>query len=309
MKTVIIVAPVLVMLAMGIFCKKIGIINREGTNVIKKYITTIALAVTCFHAMATATYTKNIVFVVLLMFGILGVSFLVGFPLAKLLSKEPYRKYFPFLMTVYEGGMLGYPLYQNLYGADMLSNIALVDMAGGIFSFGIYFSVLNMMENNTKLEPKSIVLSAVKSPCFIGLIAGLICGATGIMQKFLALPVGEVYTSVKDIMVAPIAAMILLCIGFDFELDKKLTGVCLKTVFTRFLLQCGMAALAVFLFTKLNLGKEMIVAGILYLMLPPSFCLTSFVKSEEGGAYIATTQSLYIIITIVVYILLAAFMV
>ena len=43
---------------------------------------------------------------------------------------ERYRKYLPFMVSVYEGGSMAYPLYTSLCGAENLSQIAVLDIAG-----------------------------------------------------------------------------------------------------------------------------------------------------------------------------------
>lgn len=307
METVNIVAPVLVMLFLGMFCKKIKLLTKSGTDVIKKYITNVALPVNIFHAMATAEYNSSVWLIIGMMFAILCITFALGFAVSKIVG-QPYRRYFPYLMAVYEGGMLGYPLYQNLCGAEHLSTIAIIDVATGIFAFGLYFSLLGMMESGEKITAKSIMKSAFTSPTFVAVILGLICGITGGMNAFLQTPLQELYIGIKDVIVAPISAMILLCVGFEFELDKKRLAVCMKTVLMRFLIQGVMLILALIVLNRMGMDSYTKIGMALYLMLTPSFCLTSFVKDEEAGRYMSTTVSLYMIVTILAYIVIVIFM-
>lgn len=307
METVNIVAPVLVMLLLGMFCRKIKLLTKSGTDIIKKYIINIALPVNVFHAMATAEYNSGVTLIIGMMLTILFVTFGLGFVVSKIAGK-PYQRYFPYLMAVYEGGMLGYPLYQNLCGPEHLSTIALIDMGCGIFSFGLYFSLLGMMESGNRITAKAIAKSAFTSPTFVAVILGLICGITGGMNAFLQTPLHDLYINVKDIIVAPISAMILLCIGFEFELNKKGLAICIKTVLMRVLMQGIMLVLAMIVLNRMDMDVYTKIGFSLYLMLPPSFCLTSFVKNEEADKYISTTISLYMIVTILAYIVIAFLM-
>ena len=59
------------------------------------------------------------VFRIAVMLGAILLSFGMGF-LLRPLVKEPYRKYVPFLVSVYEGGMIGYPLYTSLCSTENL---------------------------------------------------------------------------------------------------------------------------------------------------------------------------------------------
>ena len=304
METLQIVAPVLVMIIIGMACDKWQIITQAGVDNIKKFITTIALPVCVFHAVSTATYNKNVVIVLALMLIVAVVGFLAGFAL-KGLIKEPYRKYFPYLITIYEGGMMAYPLYQSLMGVENMSNIALIDVSCGVFAFGIYFGMLTMTDQGIKPSGKQLAKNAFSSPIFVALLIGLLVGVIGVMNSFVTTGVGQVYVSVKDLVTAPVSAMILLCVGYEFKLEKDTIGVCIKTVLLRFVVQAIMLAGVLFIATSLDFGKPMIIGLALYMMTIPSLCLSSFVKDKEASKYFSTTSSLYLIINLIAYVVLA----
>ncbi len=305
MKIASIVVPVLAMLILGFLCGKLRILNPQGTSVIKKYITSIALPVTIFHSVATADYSKDILLVIGMMLAVTLIGFGVGF-LCKGLIREPYRKYFPYVMTVYEGGMLAFPLYQNLCGAERMPNIAIIDMGVCVFSFGIYFSLLEMTDSGSPINGKNIIKNAFQSPPFLALLLGLLLGITGWLKDFMALPAGELYLSIKNMIVAPLSAMILLCVGSEFRLEKSRVGICLKTVLIRLLLQGVLLALVLWLAGKWKLDPYIKIGFAIYLTVTPSFCLTSFVKDEEANKYMATTISLYMIFTVAAYLVIAS---
>lgn len=304
METLQIVAPVLVMIIIGMACDKWQIITQTGVDNIKKFITTIALPVCVFHAVSTATYNKNVIIVLVIMLIVAVVGFLAGFAL-KGLIKEPYRKYFPYLITIYEGGMMAYPLYQSLMGVENMSNIALIDVSCGVFAFGIYFGMLTMTDQGIKPSGKQLAKNAFSSPIFVALLIGLVVGVIGVMNSFVATGVGQVYVSVKDLVTAPVSAMILLCVGYEFKLEKDTIGVCIKTVIIRFVVQAIMLAGVLFIAVKLNFERPMIIGLALYMMTIPSLCLSSFVKDKEASKYMSTTSSLYLIINLIAYVVLA----
>lgn len=300
------IAPVIVMLILGVVCRNTHILTAQGTAVIKKFIITVSLPATIFHAVATAEFGSDVWLVFLMMLAVCTISLLLGY-LCKKAVKEPYRKYFPYIMTVYEGGMLAFPLYQNLCGESRLSNIAIIDMGVCVFSFGIYFSMLEMTDSGNPIRFKSMIRNAIKSPAFLALLFGLLFGLTGWMRAFLNHPVSEVYLNIKNILVAPLSAMILLCVGYDFRLERSRIGVCLKTVLIRFLIQSVMLASVLLLFYKRKMSSDLILGAAVYLTVTPSFCLTSFVKNEEAGKYMATTISLYMILTLISYMAIVFF--
>lgn len=305
METIQIVAPVLIMIIIGMVCRKINLISFDGVDNIKKFITTFPLPLTIFHAVATADYNKEVIMVFAIMLTVVVIALLLGF-LCKPIVKEPYKKYFPYLMTIYEGGMMAFPLYQSLMGAENMSNIALIDVPCGIFAFGIYFGLVKMTDQGTKINGKELLKNAFSTPSFIALLLGMFVGVTGLMNKFMSLGVSDVYVSIKDLVTAPLSAMILLCVGYEFMLEKDSIGICLKTVFVRLIIQTGLFVAVYMLALKWNFSEPMIIGLALYFFTLPSLCLSSFVKNKEASKYMSTTSSLYLIITLIAYIILAS---
>lgn len=304
MSTARIVAPVLIMLIIGVLCRKAKMVSTESVGGIKKFITTFPLPLTIFHAVATATYNKEVVLVFGIMLTVVTLALLVGF-LCKGVVKEPYRKYFPYLMTIYEGGMMAFPLYQSLMGTENMSNIAIIDVPCGIFAFGIYFGLVKMTDQGTKINGKELIKNAFSSPCFVALLLGLVVGVTGLMDKFLASGASTLYLSIKDFVTAPLSAMILLCVGYEFMLEKDSIGVCIKTVIARLILQTILLVGVLFIGKNCGFSEPMMIGLILYFFTLPSLCLSSFVKNETASKYMSTTSSLYLIITLIAYAILA----
>lgn len=85
-----IVLPVLVMIILGMLCRKWKLLDQNGVNNIKTLVTNIMLPVAIFHALATAKYSGKIGTLVLIMFIMLLISFGVGF-LLKRFMEEPYK--------------------------------------------------------------------------------------------------------------------------------------------------------------------------------------------------------------------------
>ncbi len=48
------------------------------------------------------------------------------------------------------------------------------------------------------------------------------------------------------------------------------------------------------------------LAIISYMSAPATFSMQTFLKKEEGSAYVSTTNSMYCMVSILVYIILAA---
>lgn len=203
MEVLEIVLPVLAMIILGILCRKWKLLDQSGVNNMKTLVTNIMLPVAIFHALATAEYSGKIGILVLIMFVMLLISFGAGFWMKRFMD-EPYKKYLPFLICIYEGGMMAYPLYTSLCGSENLSQIAVLDIAGLLFGFSVYMGMLGQTENGEKINAKSLFYSALRTPAFIGTVLGIIVGLTRMITRLLDSPFGNCYLSVENILTAAI---------------------------------------------------------------------------------------------------------
>ena len=279
-----IVLPVLVMIVVGMLCRKWKILTRDGINNMKVLVTNVMLPVAIFHALATAEYNKETGILILIMFVMLVVSFGLGF-LLKPFLKGTYQKYLPFMVSVYEGGLMAYPLYTSLCGSENLSRIAVLDIAGLLFGFSVYMGMLGQVENGEKIDVKKLFFSALKTPDS---------------------PFGGVYQSVENILTTSVTAIILLVVGYSMELNAKLLKPCIATIILRVLLQAVMIA-GVLVAVHYLVGDDRLVnlAIISYMSAPATFSMQTFMKDEEGSAYVSTTNSMYCLVSILVYIIMA----
>lgn len=165
MEVLEIVLPVLAMIILGILCRKWKLLDQSGVNNMKTLVTNIMLPVAIFHALATAEYSGKIGILVLIMFVMLLISFGAGFWMKRFMD-EPYKKYLPFLVCIYEGGMMAYPLYTSLCGSENLSQIAVLDIAGLLFGFSVYMGNAGTDGKRGKDQCKKPVLQCIANPCF-----------------------------------------------------------------------------------------------------------------------------------------------
>ena len=300
-----IVMPVLVMIILGMLCRKWKILTGEGVANMKVLVTNVMLPVAIFHALATAEYNKETGILILIMLIMLVVSFSLGFVLKPFL-KGKYQRYLPFMVSVYEGGLMAYPLYTSLCGSENLSHVAVLDIAGLLFGFSIYMGMLGQVEDGEKIDVKKLFSSAIRTPAFIASVLGIIAGLSKIIIILLDSPFGGVYQSVENILTTSVTAIILLVVGYSMELNANLLKPCITTILIRMILQGVMMAGVLFAVHSL-VGDSQIVnlAIITYMSSPATFSMQTFMKDEEGSAYVSTTNSMYCLVSILVYIILA----
>ena len=303
-----IILPVLVMVILGMACRKGKLLTQSGIDNMKILVTNIMLPVAIFHALATAEYSRKTGILVLIMLVMLVISFGIGF-LLKAFMEETYRKYLPFMVCVYEGGMMGYPLYTSLCGSENLSQIAVLDIAGLLFGFSVYMGLLGQTENGEKFNIKALFVSALKTPAFMASVLGIIAGLSGVINRLIAGPAGGTYLSVENILTVSVSSIILLTVGYSIELTPGLIKPCIRTIVMRICLQAVMMAGVLFA-VKCFVGSYRLLnlAVVMYMSSPATFSLQTFLKKKESSAYASTTNSLYCIVSIVVYMVMAVLM-
>jgi hypothetical protein len=259
------------------------------------------LTVAVFHALATAEYTDRTAILVFVLLIVDLATFGYGFLIRPLFPADR-AKYIPFLMSLYEGGMLAYPLYSNLCGSDALSKIALLDISGLLFGFSIWMGMLQQQEKGESMSPKALALSALRTPTFIATVLGVICGTTGFMKWFLALPVSSVYLGCEKMIVSPLNAMILLAVGYDIDFHPEKIKEVIKPVICRLFIQSAAIAVVIMVISRLYKGDlQFIMAGVIYMSVPTTFSMQTYIKDPDGCSYISTTNSIYMIVTIIAY--------
>jgi predicted permease len=141
------ILPVVVMLVIGIISRRSGMISREGIGALKNVVVNITLPAVLLNAFASTSYSFMDVVVQLLMFAVCFIAWALGKAAGKAL-RMPSRLV-PFLTTGFEAGMLGYALFNMLYGADRTAEFARIDLGQVLFVFTLY-KVLLAMEGNAK---------------------------------------------------------------------------------------------------------------------------------------------------------------
>lgn len=298
--------PVLGMMLIGMFCRKSRLLSEKGFQDLKTLMTQIILPIAVFHALATAEYSMQLFGLVELMLVFMILPFLLGYVLRPVIPK-PYSRYTPFMVAVYEGGMVAYPLYASLCGSENLSQIALLDIAGVLFGFGVYMSLLSLMESGKAPTVKQIVSDALHMPAFIAAMLGIVVGVSGLARWLLRTDAGILYTETIGMITSPLSAMILVVVGYSIVPKKEMLRPCLQTIVLRAVLQAVMIlGMLVAVHQFIGESRTLDLAIIIYMSAPATFSMQAFVKDPDASAYVSTTNALYCFISVAVYALAAS---
>ena len=291
--------PILVTLGLGMVVQKTGLLNQSGAETLKKVVSRITLPFVIFQAFLTADYGTDMAVVFLLVLALCLITFAAGFVLRKRMPGT--SPLLPFTVAGYEMGMLGYPLFLILAGQGHMGQLAKVDLGQVLFVFTVYLFMLRRQTGEQR-GLKDAALDIVKNPVMVALLLGLLLGVTGLAGGIVASPVGPLIDSICNFVGAPTAALILLAIGFEFRLDRRLLQPVGQAILIRLAITFAAGGLiTLILFLILPYDPWLLLAMLMMLILPAPFVLPVYSNNEEQREFVSMYLSSYTMLTILLF--------
>lgn len=294
------VLPVLAMILIGSYAGKKQIITKTGIEGIRTVIGDITLPVVLFNAFFTAKYNLRMLLVFICVYAGFALALFIGFASKRFL--RPYDRFLPFLLTSAEGGMLGYALFSLLAGDENTSIFAIVDIGQTVFAYTLYLTFLKLADGK-KTGIKDVAKDVVTNKACIGMLLGIVLGATGIGGAVLSSEFSGIVTELISFITAPTSALILLIVGFDLHFSKEIMSPVIKTAVLRIgIMALLLAAVGSILFTITAWDKNLFMALALMYSLPAPFIIPLFADVGKDGAYVSTALSVETLVTVILFI-------
>ena len=298
------VLPVLLMFLLGWMCSRKGILSREGLAGIKTLVGNVLLPVVLFNAFFTAEYSGKIA----LTFGVVYVSCGLGLGLGFLLRRvvRPYDRFFPFLVTNFEGGMMGYALFGLLY-AGQTHIFAMADIGQTLAAYTIFLVSLQAVSRG-KADFRGALKSAATNPALIGALLGVVLGITGVGKAVLGSSMGKLVSGTISFISAPVSGLILIIVGYELSFSRKLMKPVMITVGLRIAVTAVLLAVgSLIIFSIIPFEKPLFVGLMLGWSLPAPFIIPLYVDLGGDGEYISTALSMETVMSILLFIGVAAY--
>lgn len=298
------VLPVLAAFGLGYLCKRKRVFGADGLAGLKAVVGNVTLPAVLFYAFFTAEYSGRIALMFAVVFLSCVLGLLAGFALRRFM--KPYGKFLPFLLTNFEGGMLGYALFGLLYPGQTRV-FAMADIGQTFCAFTVFLAALKAV-GGEKAGVKALAGNMLHNVVFICITLGALLGALGIGQQVLASPAGPVVSELVQFIGAPTSALILIIVGYELSFRKDLLSPVLKTVGLRLAVMYALLALgALAVFSLIPFEKPLFVAMLLAYSMPAPFIIPLYADVSGHGEYISTTLSVQTILSIALFIAIAAY--
>ena len=297
------VLPVLVMLGIGMLCRSRRLISREGINALKSVVVNITLPAVLLNAFATTRYTLMDIVIPLMMFGVCLLAWALG-KLGGRLFRLPSR-FVPFLTTGFEAGMLGYALFNMLYGSGRTAEFARVDLGQVLFVFTVY-KILLGTEGREKADLGQLMKEMALSPIILAIVAGVLLGATGLYWALEPSGVSGLFDACTSCVSAPTSAIILLTLGYDLVLSDIPWASTAKVVALRYGIMLALRVALGLLLRALWPQAALDAALNVMFILPPPFVLPVFADDADQRVYVSSALSVSTLAAIAGFAVLAA---
>ena len=264
----------------------------------------VTLPAVLFYAFFTAEYSGKIALLFATVYLSCVMGLLAGFALRRFV--KPYGKFLPFLVTNFEGGMLGYALFGLLYPGQT-QVFAMADIGQTFCAFTVFLATLKAV-NGDKVSVKTLGRNMLHNVVFVCIVLGALLGATGAGKWLLALPAGAIVSDVIRFIAAPTSALILIIVGYELSFRKTLLLPVFKTVGLRLAVMYALlAAGALVVFSIIPFDKQLFVAMLLAFSMPAPFIIPLYADVTGHGEYISTTLSVQTLLSIALFIGIAAY--
>ena len=298
------VLPVLIMFILGWFCHYRNIISPQGLKGIKDLVRSVLLPVVLFNAFFTAEYSGKIA----LTFGTVYVACAVGLAVGFLLRRiiPGHGRFLPFLITNFEGGMMGYALFGLLYPGQT-HIFAMADIGQTLNAFTVFLITMQAV-NSGKIHPGALLKSAVTNPALIGALMGVLLGVMGVGKVLLATSAGAVVSEAISFITAPVSGLILVIVGYELSFRKKLMKPVMITVMLRIAAAAVLLGLcSLLIFSMIPFDSQLFTALMLAWSLPAPFIVPLFADMGDDAEYISTTLSMETVVSVLLFIGVAAY--
>jgi hypothetical protein len=256
-----------------------------------------------FNAFLNATYNiKTVVLFVLIYVGYL-IAIGLGFVLRKGIKGSSL--FMPFLLASAEGGMLGYALFGLITGSQ--TGFAAVDLGQTVFAYTAFLAFLKMTDGK-EVTAGSLLKNMFSNKCFLGMLLGIICGATGIGGLVLNSAAGSIVTSIISMIIGPTSAIVLIVVGYELNMEKALLKKVFTTIALRIVIMAALLVAVSSIVTAIfGYDSDLQVALMVLYSLPAPFIIPMFADLGDDSEYVSTTLSINTIITMILFVFISSF--
>lgn len=306
------VAPIFALLGLGYLFRRRAYVKPEVVAGMKTFVAKITLPAVVYIAFSAVRLDLTAGLTAVAVFAACVIALLVGRGLEKLRHGDGVR---PYLMTAFEGSMLGFPLFAVLYGQAAVPHIAMADIGEIIFTFTVLIPILDARGGSGDSiggaggRTGVFVRRLYTNPVIWAVVLGLGTAVSG-LGPVLAASVGGGYLySALAFIAAPTGGIVLFAVGYDLDFTRASLKEALPTIGMRYVLMALLFGATWAFVSRFSPGSDPLVrqAILVLFIMPSSFAITVFGKPGEDSRMVSTTLSLNTLVAVLLLGILMAF--
>ena len=297
-----IMLPIVITLAGAYVVKKKQLLKQEVIDGIKFLIVNVMLPALVFSIFFKAEFRLDTMVITGVMFLCWIICFSMGHVIRYIFKFEK-NHFIPYMTTLAESGMVGYGFYAMLFTRERLPYLVPVDLSLALFSFTVMFPLLHKRKG---LSTISSLRTYIKMPILFALTLGILISLTGLGKLLTSSLFGTFLDSLLLFLYAPMTMLILFVIGYGLDFSRERIKDALFMSVCRIIVMACFCAASLFLISSFVTLNQYVFYGIILIFsLPPVFILSVFAQNEHESAYVSTCLSLYTLITLAAFAILA----
>lgn len=295
--------PIIIILGLGNLIRFRSLLSPAAIEELKGLVVTIALPAVLFGTFlnmeldpAYLTIFGIVLLICVAMYG-------VGFALRRSVGKG--HEYYPFLMTGFEFGMVGIPLFGAAYGLDAIGAIAIVDLSHELFIWFVFVTLLTVKRDGGG-SLSTTLRGFAGSPLIIAIVSALALNLLGLGNAFSEHPASGAVLRTLDILGGMLIPVILIIVGYGMRLSPRGIGDALRVVIPRFVILVPLALVLnrVLAGAMPGFTPAFEAALFTFLILPPPYVVPLFMPRDQTDerAFVNNVLSVYTLGTLLVFV-------
>lgn len=309
MKVLATIIPVFFMIGLGMLSNRKNLVSDEQANGMYAVISKVFVPIMVFNAIFTSNIEVSALYIIIVVFFLHISGIVIGKLTGRFIGKQ-YAHITPFVMSTVDGGNICFPLYATIVGSSYIGNIVLLDIANMFIVFLVIPLIVSASTSHSS-DIKVLLKNILHNPIVITLILAFTLKLSGVYTLVSSSSFIELYDGVVQMAIGPIVGVILFMIGYQFKIEKSSIGILIKCIFSRFVIMLTGIIVLLLLFPHIIDDRIMLIALLLYFMCPPALILQvqikGLFKSNNDVSFLSAYTSLYIVITLIAYILIVSF--
>ena len=297
------VLPVLLLFGLGALLSRRGLLHAGTIEDLRRLVLFVTLPSALFLTFLRVEVEARHLLIVIPVFVACVVVLLLGPFIGRVVRvRSPL---FPFLMSGFEAGMLGYAIFGSVYGVDELYRFAIVDIGQVVFVFFILVTALGRLAPDRRQSLAATTVAFVRTPVILAIAAGIAASAVGIGPILDGIAPGRAVLTTLGLLAALTTPLITLVIGATTRISAGALGLPLRTVVTRMAIWVTLAVVLVGFVTGI-LGLDPLFGAAILTMavLPAPFVIPLYMapgSAAEDRDYVVSVLSLGTAATLIAF--------